>query len=226
MPAAPRTTWPRSTTPPPSPVPTIAETDERSGGVGAEVHVVGVERGGVAVVVVDDGQPEPRLERPADVEAPPLGVRRSSSAPREEMTPSALAGPGVSSPTARTADARDAGRREHRRRAPSTIASTATAGPSDDPARAPRPAGRRGTAVGGQDRRVVAGAAVVEADHDPGRGTCGSAGGGHDATLARARVRRCRITDAGGSTCTVTRRTSTGGVPAGSHGRTRSRCSS
>jgi hypothetical protein len=31
MPAAPRTTWPASITPPPRPVPTMADTDDRRG---------------------------------------------------------------------------------------------------------------------------------------------------------------------------------------------------
>ena len=42
---------PDSITPPPRPVPTIAATDERLARNGAEVAVVGVERGGVAVLL-------------------------------------------------------------------------------------------------------------------------------------------------------------------------------
>ena len=102
MPAAPLTTLPLSTTPPPRPVPTIAATDERwsarrrrSGGGGR--------RG------------RPRWRRCC---RSPAGRCRASRAPRmskpcqetwekfvepfDEITPSALAGPGVSSPTART----------------------------------------------------------------------------------------------------------------------------
>ena len=50
---------------------------------GAEVAVVGVQGGGVAVVVVDDRQPELVLERGTHVEAVPLrvgevGARRAS----------------------------------------------------------------------------------------------------------------------------------------------------
>ena len=39
--------------------------------LGPEVHVVGVQRGGVGVVVVHDGNPDPGLQRAADVEAAP-----------------------------------------------------------------------------------------------------------------------------------------------------------
>ena len=71
IPDAPRTIWPRSTTPPPRPVPTMAATDERCWRVGAEEVFVGVQRGGVAVVVVDHRQSEARLGRRADVVAAP-----------------------------------------------------------------------------------------------------------------------------------------------------------
>ena len=75
IPAAPRTTAPHSITPPPRPVPTMAETDERPQRTLAEVRVVGVQRGSVAVVGVDDRDTEPGLERAAHVEAPPLRQR-------------------------------------------------------------------------------------------------------------------------------------------------------
>ena len=101
MPAAPLMTRPSWTTPPPSPVPTIAETELRRPASGAVPHVVGVERGGVAVVVVHDGDAEPRLEGAPDVE-PGQPAWPKLVAPPVIRTPRALAGPGVSSPTART----------------------------------------------------------------------------------------------------------------------------
>src|SRR3974377_170534 len=59
--------------------PSEAGADDRRdraplGGEGAEEPVVRVEGGGVAVVVVDDGQGEPLLEGAPEVVAPPPGV--------------------------------------------------------------------------------------------------------------------------------------------------------
>ena len=50
--------------------------------LGTEVLVVGVEGSRVAVVVVDDRQPEPGLQCPANVEAPPFGGAEVGGAQR------------------------------------------------------------------------------------------------------------------------------------------------
>ena len=81
MPAAPRTTWPASITPPPRPVPTMAETEESHRRIGTEVDLVGIQGSGIAIVVVDDRQADARLQRAAHVEAPPGGLREVRGAP-------------------------------------------------------------------------------------------------------------------------------------------------
>ena len=75
---------PFSITPPPRPVPMIAEIEARCGASGAEELVVRVERRGVAVVVVDDGQPQALLERAAEVEVAPARVGEVRGAARRD----------------------------------------------------------------------------------------------------------------------------------------------
>ena len=82
-------------------MPTIAATDERLRSHRAEVAVVGVERGGVGVVVVDDRQADLVLERAADVEPVPVDVPEVRGAARGDDTLRRRR-PGVSRPTART----------------------------------------------------------------------------------------------------------------------------
>ena len=103
MPAAPRTICPRSTTPPPRPVPTIAATEERLQRGVAEEVLVGVEGGGVAVVVVEHGQRQARLRSRRGCRSPTTPAAGSSWHPVTRSRPVALAGPGVSRPTASTA---------------------------------------------------------------------------------------------------------------------------
>ena len=78
--------------------------DRRHGGLlhgaRAEGHVVGIQRGRIAVVVVHHGQLQPVFQPGPKTESAP---RRAASL-TDEMTPSALAGPGLSKPTPRTAD--------------------------------------------------------------------------------------------------------------------------
>ena len=88
MPAAPRTTWPRLDH-------AAAETgaDDRrhrrpARGVVAEVGVVGVQRGGVAVVVVDDGQAEAASSAPRKSKPRHSGWAKLVD-PFDEITPSA-----------------------------------------------------------------------------------------------------------------------------------------
>jgi hypothetical protein len=66
-----------------------------------EVLVMGPKRGRVAVIVVDDGNAESILEGAAKSKPCHAGSEKFVE-PLEQMTPSALAGPGVPRPTART----------------------------------------------------------------------------------------------------------------------------
>ena len=67
-------------------------------GVGAEAGVVGVEGGRVAVVVVDDGQAAAGSRGRRGSRSPRQPSWAKFVDPIDEMTPSALAGPGVSRP--------------------------------------------------------------------------------------------------------------------------------
>ena len=95
---------------------------------GPKWRVVGVQRGRVAVVVVDDRQSEARLDRGADVEAPPLGSEKlvaPRARSRRRRSPARAC-------RARRRARRHGARRPRRARAPSrrSIAATAAAGPS------------------------------------------------------------------------------------------------
>ena len=80
-PFRPFTTAPSTITPPPRPVPTIAEIDVA--GSDAEDREVPPQRAGVAVVQIGDRLPELVRQRVADVEAGPvLGARSWSSRAR------------------------------------------------------------------------------------------------------------------------------------------------
>ena len=74
IPDAPLTTSPASMTPPPKPVPTIAAIEECSPPRRSEMHLVGIKRGRVAVVVIDDGQLQPVFQGAADIETAPGGM--------------------------------------------------------------------------------------------------------------------------------------------------------
>ena len=166
MPAAPLTMRPAAMTPPPRPVPTIAETDECRGRVRAEADVVGVERGRVAVVVVDDGQAEPLLERAAEVEAAPARVREVGGAPRRDDAVGAGRAGRVEphGPHAARARCRCAARIRSKAWA---RASTATSGPSCTRLGSLDQPSTRKPLDGVEHGRVVLVAAVVEADDDP-----------------------------------------------------------
>ena len=99
-------------------------------------------------------------------------------APFEEMTPSALAGPGVSSPTARTAARWHAGDLEHVVERLAPCASTAISGPSVTRLGISTSRSTQEASGGVEHGGVVAGAAVVEPDDDP-------RGSGHGASLPR-----------------------------------------
>ena len=133
----------------------------------AEAGVVRVEGGRVAVVVVDDGQPQPRLEGAAEVEAAPARVGEVGRALARRSRRRRWPGPGVSRPTARTRVARDAGALQDVRRRPATSASTATSGPSCTRLGVSTSRSTRKLADGIEHGRVVLVAAVVEADDDP-----------------------------------------------------------
>ena len=94
---------PASITPPPRPVPTIAETDERSDASSPKCRSMGVQGSSVAVVVVDHRKLQTFLDGCRGSRSPTTRRPAKFVEPRAEITPSALAGPGVSSPTARTA---------------------------------------------------------------------------------------------------------------------------
>ena len=85
-------------------VPTMAETDDRASASLAEVGRVGVQRGCVAVVVVDHRQRRGRASSAPRTSNPDQAGCEKLVDPTEEITPSALAGPGVSRPTTRTSD--------------------------------------------------------------------------------------------------------------------------
>ena len=98
-------------------------------GVRAEAGVVGVERRGVAVVVVDDGQPEPRLQGAAEIEAAPARVGEVRRALRRDDAVGAGRARACRAPPrarARAASPCAAGCR----RRPAARASTAISGPS------------------------------------------------------------------------------------------------
>ena len=102
MPAAPLTTWPASTRPPPSPVPTMAATEECCAAASGPNRMWCAYRAAAfASLVYTTGRPS-RSSRAARMLKPPQSGWPKLVAPREDSTPSALAGPGVSSPTART----------------------------------------------------------------------------------------------------------------------------
>ena len=159
--------------PPPRPVPTTSRHRRARGGVGAEVLPVRVQRGRAGVVAVDDRQPEPLLQRAA-TSKPRQPSCSKLVEPREDSTPSALAGPGVPSPTARTSRAVHAGQRQH---AVERLGHRRDGDlrPLADPARRLDEAVDEERPGRVHHGRVVGRAAVVEPDDDLGRGQHGRA---------------------------------------------------
>ena len=144
-----------------SPRPTIA------GGVGAEVDVVGVQRGGVGVVVVDDRQADAGLERAPDVEAAPRGLREVRRALGRDHAVGAGRARRVE-PDRPDRRRGGAGRRSRTWSDRLGHGVDGRIGALADQARRSRPADRPGTApIGIEHRRVVLGPAVVDAHNDP-----------------------------------------------------------
>src|SRR5579859_626418 len=128
MPAAPLTTRPSWITPPPSPVPTIAETDERACASAPKYAWWAYSAAALPSLLYTTGSPSracraPRMSKPRH-----SGWEKLVD-PLEEITPSALAGPGVSSPTAATRE-RSMPVSARIPSSASASASTATTGPS------------------------------------------------------------------------------------------------
>ena len=132
--------------------------------VRAEVRVVGVQRRGVGVVVVDHRQADPGLDRAADVEAAPAGVGEVDRA-AERDDPVRAGRPGRVQADAEHVLARRAGdHQDPLERLGQCL--------DRDGGSLPDPAGRldqvihQEPAVGVQHRRVVGRPPVIQADHD------------------------------------------------------------
>ncbi len=103
IPAAPRMTCPDSITPPPSPVPTMTDTDDRWYAVsGPKCAWWAYSAAALASLLKTTGMPR-RTSSARRTSKPRHSALAKLVAPFDEMTPSAVTGPGVSRPTARTA---------------------------------------------------------------------------------------------------------------------------
>src|SRR6266545_853758 len=128
IPATPCTTRPASMIPPPRPVPTIAETDEWACAAVPKCAWWAYNAAALPSLVYTTGNPRRSSSAPRKSNPRHSGWEKLVE-PREEITPVALAGPGVSSPTAVTAVREMPVRARMLSIAPAS-ASTATAGPS------------------------------------------------------------------------------------------------